>query len=51
MTDRTGRQWSAGEIKARTDLVLEGRFARVLTVSQVLAAIDVAAQGAGRQAA
>ena len=51
MTDRTGRQWSAGEIKARTELVLEGRFARVLTVSQALAAIDVAAQGAGRQAA
>jgi len=51
MSDRTGRQWSASEIKARTELVLEGRFARVLTVSQVLAAIDVAAQGAGRQAA
>ena len=51
MTDRTGRQWSASEIKARTELVLEGRFARVLTVSQALAAIDLAAQGAGRQAA
>jgi nicotinamidase-related amidase len=51
MTDRTGRQWSASEIKARTELVLEGRFARVLTVNQALAAIDVAAQGAGRQAA
>jgi nicotinamidase-related amidase len=51
MTDRTGRQWSASEIKARTELVLEGRFAQVLTVSQTLAAIDVAVQGAGRQAA
>ncbi len=51
MTDRTGRQWSASEIKARTELVLEGRFARVLTVGQALAAADVAAQGAGRQAA
>ena len=51
MTDRTGRQWSASEIKARTELVLEGRFAHVLTVNQTLAAIDVAAQGAGRQAA
>jgi nicotinamidase-related amidase len=51
MTDRAGRQWSASEIKARTELVLEGRFARVLTVSQALAAVDAAAQGAGRQAA
>jgi len=30
MTDRTGRHWSASEIKARTELVLDGRFARVL---------------------
>jgi hypothetical protein len=51
MTDRSGRQWSASEIKARTELVLEGRFARVLTVNQVLAAFDLAVQGAGRQAA
>jgi nicotinamidase-related amidase len=51
MTDRTGRQWSASEIKARTELVLEGRFARVLTVNHALAAADLAAQGAGRQAA
>ncbi len=50
MTDRTGRQWSAGEIKARTELVLEGRFARVLTVNQALAEFD-AGHGAGRQAA
>jgi nicotinamidase-related amidase len=51
MTDRSGRQWSASEIKARTELVLEARFARVLTVNQALAAADLAAQGAGRQAA
>jgi nicotinamidase-related amidase len=51
MTDRTGRQWSASEIKARTELVLDGRFARVLTVNQTLAALDLAAQAAGRQAA
>jgi nicotinamidase-related amidase len=51
MTDRTGRQWSASEIKARTELVLDGRFARVLTVNQALAAVDLAAERAGRQAA
>jgi nicotinamidase-related amidase len=51
MADRIGRQWSASEIKARTELVLEGRFARVLTVSQALAAVDAAADAAGRQAA
>jgi len=51
MTDRTGRQWSASEIKARTELVLEGRFARVLTVNQALAAVDLAAERVGRQAA
>lgn len=38
MTDRNGRSWSAEEIKARTELVLEERFARVLTVEQALAA-------------
>jgi nicotinamidase-related amidase len=51
MTDRIGRQWSASEIKARTELVLEGRFARILTVAQALAAADEAALEAGRQAA
>lgn len=49
MTDRVGRQWSAAEIKARTELVLEGRFANVVTVTQALAAIDEA--NAGRRAA
>jgi nicotinamidase-related amidase len=51
MTDRHGRQWSAADIKARTELVLDGRFAHVLTVAQALAAADEAARGAGRQAA
>ena len=40
MTDRFGRRWSAEDIKARTELVLEGRFARVLTVKQALSAVD-----------
>ena len=37
MTDRDGRAWSGAEIKARTELVLEDRFARVVTVEQALA--------------
>jgi nicotinamidase-related amidase len=37
MTDRRGRQWSSGEIKARTELVLDNRFARVVTVEESLA--------------
>jgi nicotinamidase-related amidase len=37
MTDRKGRQWDAEEIKARTELVLDDRFARVLTVEEALA--------------
>jgi nicotinamidase-related amidase len=37
MTDRHGREWSPEEIRARTELVLEGRFARVATVEQALA--------------
>jgi nicotinamidase-related amidase len=37
MTDRHGRQWSANEIKSRTELVLEGRFARIMTVEEALA--------------
>ena len=36
MTDRQGQTWSAADIKARTELVLEGRFARVVTVRQAL---------------
>ena len=51
MTDRVGRQWSAAEIKARTELVLEGRFARVLSVAQALASVDEANKETGRRAA
>ncbi len=38
MTDAHGREWSAADIKARTELVLAGRFARIVTVEQALAA-------------
>jgi nicotinamidase-related amidase len=37
MTDRSGREWSAAEIRARTELVLEDRFARIATVEEALA--------------
>ncbi len=37
MTDRQGRQWSPDEIKARTELVLDGRFARIVSVEEALA--------------
>ena len=37
MTDAPGREWSADEIKARTELVLAGRFARIATVEEALA--------------
>lgn len=37
MTDRHGRHWSPEEIKACTELVLDGRFARVMTVEEALA--------------
>jgi nicotinamidase-related amidase len=37
MTDASGRVWSAAEIKARTELVLADRFARVATVEAALA--------------
>ena len=38
MMDATGREWSAADIKARTELVLANRFARIVTVEQALAA-------------
>jgi nicotinamidase-related amidase len=38
MTDRAGKVWSPKEIKARTELVLDERFARVATVEEVLGA-------------
>lgn len=37
MTDSAGHRWSAQEIKARTELVLADRFARIATVEQALA--------------
>lgn len=40
MTDRRGRQWSSEEIKARTELVLDGRFARIISVEEALACED-----------
>lgn len=36
MTGHDGRTWSAEEIKARTELVLADRFARIATVEQAL---------------
>ncbi len=37
MVDAAGRAWPASEIKAATELVLAGRFARIATVGQALA--------------
>lgn len=37
MIDASGREWSAAEIRARTELVLAGRFARIATVEEALA--------------
>ena len=37
MRDAAGRIWNAAEIKARTELVLAGRFARIATVEEALA--------------
>lgn len=39
MTDPAGRIWSAAEIRARTELVLAGRFARIVTVDAALAGL------------
>ncbi len=39
MTGRDGRTWSPAEIRARTELVLEDRFARIATVEQALAGV------------
>lgn len=36
---RTGVEYSADEIKARTEVVLAGRFARIATVAEALAAL------------
>jgi len=37
MTNRHGRTFTPDEIKARTELVLDGRFARIATVDEALA--------------
>lgn len=37
MIDVAGHEWSAAEIRVRTELVLAGRFARIVTVEQALA--------------
>ena len=34
MTGRDGRRWTPAEIAARTELVLDGRFARIVTVDE-----------------
>lgn len=36
MIDAAGREWSAAEIRARTELVLAGRFARIASVDEAL---------------
>lgn len=49
MTDASGRTWPADEIRARTELVLAGRFATITSVEQALArAVD---DDKGREAA
>lgn len=37
MTARDGHRWNAADIKARTELVLDERFARIATVEEALA--------------
>ena len=37
MTGRDGRKWTPAEIRARTELVLDERFARIASVEQALA--------------
>ena len=39
MTDRYGRTWSTDEIKACTELVLDQRFARIVSVEEALAGV------------
>jgi nicotinamidase-related amidase len=40
MTGRDGKLWTAAEIKARTELVLHDRFARIATVEEALGAVQ-----------
>lgn len=41
MTHPDGRRFEADDIKARTELVLVDRFARIATVAQALAGRDL----------
>lgn len=43
MTDRHGRIWTTNEIKERTELVLDQRFARIATVEEALELVPVLA--------
>lgn len=43
MTDRHGRTFSPADIKTRTELVLDGRFAHIVTVEEALGAKRLAA--------
>jgi nicotinamidase-related amidase len=45
MTDARGREWSADEIKARTELVLADRFARIATVEDALGGREGGSRG------
>jgi nicotinamidase-related amidase len=36
MTDRHGKHWTPAQIRERTELVLDGRFARIATVEEAL---------------
>jgi nicotinamidase-related amidase len=38
ITDRHGTEWTAAQIKSRTEMVLDERFARIATVEEALAA-------------
>ena len=42
MIARDGRRYAPDEIKARTELVLDGRFARIASVEQALAGDTIA---------
>ncbi|MGH2341714.1 isochorismatase family protein [Segnochrobactraceae bacterium EtOH-i3] len=42
MAGADGRIWSPEEIRARTELVLAGRFARIVTVAEALAGVPAA---------
>lgn len=46
MMDAAGRTWSAAEIKARSELVLAGRFARIVAVDEALGAASMAVRRA-----